>query len=259
VQRLRRLASRRAARWEEGRFVAEGPLLLEEALRAEASVEAVYIDFRSADDHSRRLAEQARLSGATVLEVQPGVLERAAATVTPQPVAAIVVMNHSGLDSLAPTGSTVVCAGLQDPGNVGTVVRSAAAAGGWAMVFCTGGVDVYNPKTVRASAGALFHLPLVCGPQAETVLGHLGRLGVPRLGAVARGGRVHDQQDWRGAHALVLGSESHGLAAPVDALLDGRVTIPMAASTESLNVAMAATVILFEADRQRRAEVGTGS
>lgn len=253
MQRLRRLVSQRAARWEDGLFVSEGPKLLDEALRAGAAVKVVYLDSGAATDEHRALAGRAVRAGATLAEVEPGVLARASHAVTPQPVAAVVAMGHVPLDSLPVEGLTVVCAGVQDPGNAGTVIRSASASGSSAVVFCAGAVDIYNPKAVRASAGALFHLRVAAGPAAGDVLDHFAARGVPTIGTAVRGGRDHDRVDWTRPAALVLGSESHGLAEELDRRMDDRVTIPMHQAAESLNVAMAATVICFEAARQRRA------
>lgn len=253
MQRLRRLASRRDARWAAGQFVAEGPNLLEDALRAGAPVDTVFIDPAEARDRERDLAQAAGQAGASVLEVAPDVLARACDAVTPQPVVAIVAMRHVPLESLTTSGLTVVCVGLKDPGNAGAVVRSATASGSAAVVFCEGAVDIYNPKAVRASAGSVFHLPLVVGPRPEDVLDELGGRGVTRIGTVARGGRRHDQVDWTADRALVLGSETHGLPHALGGRLDDQVSIPMHYGVESLNVAMAAAVLCFEAERQRRA------
>jgi TrmH family RNA methyltransferase len=252
VQRLRLLATRRSARWEAGRFVAEGPKLLDEALAAGVTIEAVYLDAGAATEEHRDLAERARRVGADAAEVQPGVLARVSDTVTPQPLTAIVAMGVMDLEALPLDGLTVVGVGIQDPGNAGTVIRSAWASGSGAVVFCAGAVDIYNPKTVRASAGAVFHLPLVAGPEPDAVLDLLGSRGVARIGSVVRGGQDHDRIDWTGDSALILGSESHGLPVALAERLDGQVTIPMHRGAESLNVAMAATVVCFEAARQRR-------
>jgi TrmH family RNA methyltransferase len=252
VQRLRRLAARRSARWEAGRFVVEGPKLLDEALRAGASVEEVYLD-ETAGDAYRELADRAGRAGAGVHEVAAGVLDRACDAATPQPVAAIVAMRHVPLGQLPLDGLTLVAVGVQDPGNAGTLLRSAAASGSGAVVVCSGAVDVYSPKTVRASAGAIFHIPVTADVEPAGALGHLGSAGVVRLAAVARGGRDYTAVDWTGSAALVLGSESHGLPTSIGRLVDGEVSIPMRPEVESLNVAMAATVMCFEAARQRRA------
>lgn len=252
MQRVRRLVSRRSARRTERRFVAEGPKLLEEAMRAGAQIDVVLLDAGDATEDQRALADRAAGAGATVQELAPGVLARICDAVTPQPIAAVVAMVDVPLESLPSERLTVVCAGLQDPGNAGTVIRSAAASGTGAVVFCAGAVDVYNPKAVRASAGTLFHVPLSVGPDPDEVLDHYRTLGVPIIGTVVQGGIAHDEVDWTGAAALVLGSESQGLSPSIGGTLDRLVSIPMAGAAESLNVAMAATVICFEAARQRR-------
>ena len=246
------MVARRADRWESGRFVAEGPKLVQEALTAGAEVQTLYLDPAGADESHQVLAALAHRAGAELVEVEPGVLARACDTVTPQPLVAVVGMVHIPLQTAPAAGLTVVCAGLQDPGNAGTVLRTAVASGAVAVVFGKGAVDVYNPKTVRSSAGAIFRVPLVCGPPPQDVVAHLRTRPVPVRGTVVRGGRPHDDVDWTGPAALVLGSESHGLGDDVEALVDERVTIPMAAGTESLNVAMAAAGVCFEAARQRR-------
>ncbi len=143
-------------------------------------------------------------------------------------------------------GFVVVAAGLADPGNVGTILRSAEAAGADAVVLTAGAVDVFNPKVVRASAGALFRVPVA----VDVAAGALGDLGVALLGTVATGGVPYDEAPLDGACALVLGNEAHGL--PPGLALDGLVSIPHAGRAESLNVAMAATVLCFEAARRRR-------
>ena len=114
-------------------------------------------------------------------------------------------------------------------------------------------LDLYNPKAVRASAGSLFHVPVVDGGDPVEVLGRLGEWGVQRLGAVAGRGSDYTAVDLVGPIALVLGNEASGIPDPVAACLDGEITIPMTGRAESLNVGMAAAVLCFEAARQRRA------
>jgi TrmH family RNA methyltransferase len=241
VERLRRLLRRRSDRASERAFVVEGPKLVAEALAAGAPVEAVYVaegtDFDAA---------------APVRVLQRGVLERIADTVTPQPVLAVCGAVDVQLDAVGGATFVVVCVDLQDPGNAGTILRSAEASGAGAVVFAGASVDVSNPKAVRASAGSLFHVPVVNGGDAVAVLEELGRRGLRRLGTVARGGESLDDVDLTGPVALVLGNEAHGLPPEVDALLDGHLTIPMAGRSESLNVGMATSVLCFETARQRR-------
>ncbi len=114
-------------------------------------------------------------------------------------------------------------------------------------------MDPYNPKCVRASAGALFHVPLVVGGATLDVLAQLGAWGLPRLGASVRGGDCLWSTDLTGPLALVLGNEASGLPADLDAALDGHLTIPIEGRAESLNVGMAATVLVYEVARQRQA------
>src|SRR5262249_8504556 len=151
----------------------------------------------------------------------------------------------------------LVCADVRDPGNLGTLVRSAGAAGAGAVVCCAGTVDLYNPKSVRASSGVLFHLPVVTGADAVEALEELGQWGLWRWGAAAHRGHVYTEVDLTAPSALVLGNEASGLAETLDRHLDGTLNIPMAATVESLNVATAGTVICFEAARQRTAAGNT--
>jgi len=146
-----------------------------------------------------------------------------------------------------------VAADVADPGNLGTILRSAEAAGADGVVVTDAGVDPSSPKVVRASAGAVFGLPVVVVSDAPTALEAARVRGVRRYGAVARGGVAPDAVDLTHDAAIVVGHEAHGLAPEVEASLDGTVTIPMAGVSESLNVAMATTVLCFEAARQRTA------
>jgi TrmH family RNA methyltransferase len=251
VERLRRLVRRASVRASERAFVLEGSKLLAEALAAGIPLEAVFVDARSARDEE--LLERARAAGARVHHLEPGVVERVAGTVTPQPVLAVAPWTDVPLEAVLGSDLVVVCVDVRDPGNAGTILRSAEAAGAGAVVFCDGSVDVFNPKTVRASAGSLFHVPVVAsGPPLE-VLAQLGGAGVRRYGTVARGGTPYDEVDLVGRVAVVLGNEAHGLPDGLEASLDGGLTVPMAGRAESLNVGMAAAVVCFEALRQRRA------
>ena len=201
---------------------------------------------------SAGVAEVVRLAlaaGARVHELAPGVIERVASTATPQPVLAVFPALDVP-DVPAEAKLVVVLADVRDPGNAGTVLRTADAAGVGAVVVCAGAVDPYNPKTVRASAGSLFHVPVVLGEDTATVLRRLGLAGYRRLGTAAHGGEDYAAVDWTVRTAIVLGNEAWGL--PDGLELDGSVGIPMAGRAESLNVGMACAVLCFEALRQHR-------
>ena len=254
----------------------EGPKLLEEALAVNGAIEAVFLAagwdrvpppdgaLQSEGGGQADVGPEARLAvlvdrcynaGARVFELAPGVLERVAGTVSPQPLMAVCALPLASLDRLSGERPqlVVVCANVRDPGNAGTLVRSAWAAGASGVVCCDGTVDMWNPKAVRSSAGAVFHLPVVVGAAVEPVLDELGKWGLERWGAVAAGGTSYDELNLTHPCALVVGNESAGL--PVAALaghLDGLVSIPMPGGAESLNVGAAASVLCFEAARQRR-------
>jgi RNA methyltransferase, TrmH family len=234
--------------------VVEGAELLAAALGAGAPVESVYV---APGGHvPGGPVEQALAGGARVFDLAPGVVERVADTVHPQPVVSIVSFTVPGLAALGPAGAedlVVVCAEVRDPGNAGTVVRTADAVGASAVVFADDTVDPTNPKTVRASAGSIFHLPVIDGGPAPEVVRSLRVAGYSTVGTLARGGVDYTAFDWCRPVALVLGNEAQGLSTEVAGAVDAAVTIPLAGGAESLNVSTAAAVLCFEARRQRRA------
>jgi len=228
--------------------VVEGPTLVAEAVRAGWTCEAQFVPVGS----------DAAVAGAgEVYELADGVLERIASTETPQAPMAVVVMAETPddvLDLLATAELVLVLDRVSDPGNLGTILRSAETAGADLVVLTPGSVDPYNPKVVRAAAGALFHVPVVI---AE--IDQVAESGVPLVGTTSHDapGRTvtsYTDLDMSGRIAIVMGNEAAGLP---DDWTDahgpiGRwVTIPHRGRSESLNVAMATTVLVFEAARQR--------
>jgi TrmH family RNA methyltransferase len=195
--------------------------------------------------------EEAQGRGIRVFELGPGVVEKVADTVTPQPLLAVVRMPEATLEDLDGASFVVVCVDVRDPGNAGAVIRSADAAGADAVVCCAGTVDPFNPKTVRASAGSVLHLPVVAGGDPAEVLDALAGRGMRCLAAVAHGGTDYTEVDLIGPLALVLGNEASGLPGGLGDRLDETLTIPMAGQAESLNVSMAAAVLCFEVRRAR--------
>ncbi len=184
------------------------------------------------------------VAGPPVAHLARGVAERVAATDTPTGLLSVVKMPTPDPGVLARSELVVVAAGVADPGNLGTIIRSAEAAGVDAVVVADGSVDVYNPKVVRASAGSLFHVPVVAG-----TLDDVRSAGLRLVGTSSHRGRSHTTVDWTGRVAIVAGGESSGLA--VDAPVEEWVRIEHRGRAESLNVAMAVTILCFEAARQR--------
>jgi TrmH family RNA methyltransferase len=230
----------------------EGVKLLHSALQAGAPVEAVFVDDRARSNAEvLTLLDAALEQGARIFDLAPGVLERVADTVTPQPVLAVVGMPDATLDELVGATFVVVCVDVRDPGNAGAVIRVAHAAGADAVVCTDGTVDPFNPKTVRASAGSVLHIPIVVAGDAETVLDALKGHGLRCVAAVSRGGALYSDVDVASPFALVLGNEASGLPSHLAQRLDATVTIPMGGGAESLNVSTAAAVLCFDAARRR--------
>ena len=231
-------------------------------------IQAVYVELTAdgrADDEVTAVADRAVSLGANRHDLAPGVLAGAVDTVTPHGIAAVAARpappadlasmldrTGSGRHAAGPAAPVLVLAGVSDPGNAGTLVRSAEAAGARAVVATTGSVDLFAPKTVRASAGSLFRVPVVVDVDAGSALGTLHGAGFRILGTDASAPLAYDETDLAVPVALVLGNEAHGLAPALVASLDATVAIPMEGRVESLNVAMAGTLVLFEAARQRR-------
>jgi len=259
VQRLRKLVQRHTARQAERAFVVDSLKVLDAALDAGAVIESLYLppadrrtDVAGGDPAvANPVIGRALAAGIRACDLGPGVLERVAGTVTPQPVLAVAPYVDVPLDALRDADLVVVCVDVRDPGNLGTVLRTAEAAGVGGVICCDGTVDVYNPKCVRASAGSLFHVRVVAGGEPEKVLATLGEWGLHRMATRPSGGQAYHQADLIRPTAIVLGNEASGLPEGLDRLVDETVTIPMAGRGESLNVGMAAAVLCFEAARQR--------
>jgi TrmH family RNA methyltransferase len=261
-------------RQSERAFVAEGAKLIEVATRSGRPIESVFVAAESEGTAATRaLIAELERAGTRVFDLGPGVMERVADTVTPQPICAVVAAVDVTLESLlARPGGTdeareqgaaaalppplgrlwLVCVDVRDPGNLGSILRVAAASGVAGVIVCAGSVDPYNPKAVRASAGAVFQVPLVKAPDAAVALAAIKETGCRLLGTVAEGGTPYLDVDFGGDVGLVLGNEASGLPGELEAVLDSWVTIPMAGGTESLNVAMTAAVLCFEAMRPNR-------
>jgi TrmH family RNA methyltransferase len=213
--------------------VVEGAVLIGEAVAAGWDVEAEFV------------APGAEpVTSAPLRVLADGVLERVATTDHPQPHLAVVRLpdRSSGVPG---GGLVVVLHQLGDPGNLGTILRSSEAAGVDAVVLTPGSVDPFNPKVVRASAGALFHVPV-----GTATIDEVRAAGFRIIGTSSHLGVRHTDADWSGDVALVMGNEAHGL--PDDAPVDGWVRIEHHGRAESLNVAMATTLLVFAAADARR-------
>jgi TrmH family RNA methyltransferase len=249
VRRLRLLLRDRRARDLEHEFVCEGPRVVTAALDRGVALRACYVG-PAPSAEAAAVAARAGAAGIPVRVLRGKAGAKVGTTVTSPQLCAVAPMRRRGLDALEDADLVVAATMVNDPGNAGTLVRSAAAAGAQVVVLGHGSVDAYNPKSVRASAGACFAVRIVEAVPAVEVLEALGAAGVRRLGAIAAGGAPPETFDLTVPSAFVLGHETRGFDAALP--LDGLVSLPMHAG-ESLNVAMAATALCFEAARQRRA------
>ena len=246
---LRALQDRRRFRQQEQRLVFEGVRLVEEAvLVGFAPVFAFYTEPLAADERGRSLLAALGALGVPSYAVSEAVLAACSDTETPQGVLAVLPI-PTPASPPRPT-LTLVVDGVRDPGNLGTMLRTALAAGVEQVVLAPGTVDVTSPKVVRAAMGAHLRLP-------TATLGWEAIAAAVRdcdvWLAAASGAQFYTAVDWTRPAALVVGSEAEGASAQGHCIANGLVSIPMAAGVESLNAAVAAAVIIFEAARQRRA------
>ncbi len=256
VKLLQRLARRRH-RWREGLYVIEGPRLLEEALAAGAGLRAVFVAPALLPQRWRSLVSSLP-AGVAVHEVTTQVFQAVAETEAPQGVLATVVMPRwSAADALRPAVGgaplTVVADGVQDPGNVGNIIRAAAALGAGGLLLGRGTADPFNGKAVRAGAGAHFRLPVVAGLDPDEAVAAARQGGLTVVAAVPRGGAEPWCLDLTRPLALVVGGEGAGVGAGFLELADTAVSVPMPGGADSLNAAAACAVLLYEVLRQRLA------
>jgi RNA methyltransferase, TrmH family len=253
---VRRLRTRRF-RSRDGAFLAEGLQVVREALKRPGTVTEVFATDEKARSHRdvRALAAESEIVWYTV---DGETISSLSQTVSPQTVIAVCRFIDVTLEqALAPTPPVVVvCADLRDPGNAGTVIRSADAAGAGAVILAGSSVDPYNAKCVRASAGSLFHLPICPGVAVATALSALRDRGYQTLAADARGGIDLDQLIDSGRlskpTAWIFGNEAWGLPDALKSMADAVVRVPIYGRAESLNVASAAAVCLYASARAMR-------
>jgi TrmH family RNA methyltransferase len=257
VKAARRL-TKRAFRRRERRFLAEGPQAVREAL----ALPGVLVElFTTAEAENRHpdLVARAERSGVPILRVSGEVMAELAQTVTPQGLLAICAFVDVPLESaLDPVPSLVtVLAHVRDPGNAGTVLRTADAAGSGSVIFTDASVDPYNGKCVRASAGSLFHLPVVVGPRFDVLIPALKESGLRVLAADGAGecslDAALDSGALAGPTAWVFGNEAWGLPEEILGAVDEVVRVPIHGRAESLNLATAAAVCLYASARAQRA------
>jgi TrmH family RNA methyltransferase len=242
---------------KEGALAIEGVRIIEEAIRSGLRFEAVFFS-RSGQAHAARLLPQIASHVETLL-LPDDVFASAVSTETPQGVAALVRLKPANFeDLLEQIGADfllVAIAGIQDPGNLGTIIRSAEAFFARAVLLGENTVSHFNPKVVRASAGTLFRQPLMRVSLVESIL-RLKQHGVRVLAGSSHKGTPLHEADFGGPCMIVIGNEGAGVPAEILSLADELVTIPQSPRVESLNAGNAASIILYEVARQKKKEIG---
>jgi RNA methyltransferase, TrmH family len=257
VKAARQLA-KRAFRERSRSFLAEGPQAVREALGLPGVLTELFVTTAARQRHTD-LVDAAAVAGARVHQVSGEVMAELAQTVTPQGLLAVCRFVDVSLSELIASGPrlVVVLANVRDPGNAGTVLRTADAAGAQGVIFTSASVDPYNSKCVRSSAGSLFHVPVVSGPGPGEAAAALRGAGLQVLAADGAADRVLDPSgpdDWLARPtAWLFGNEAWGLPGDLLALADTAVAVPIYGRAESLNLAAAAAVCLYASAAQQRA------
>jgi TrmH family RNA methyltransferase len=244
---------KRAMRERDRRFLVEGVQGIVEALESGAPVEEVFTSLSG--DLLEHVTRSAAKVSVPVRPVTSEVMGHLTSTVTPQGVVAVAEFVDVPLSNVVEGGLVPVLVEVRDPGNAGTILRSADAAGAEAVIFTTSSVDVYNPKTVRATAGSLFHVPVVRERGLDEVIHTLRGRGYAVFAADAEGPTSLDDLDLTGPTAVMFGNEARGLTPAAKSLADDAFRVPIRGRAESLNLAAAATLVMFASARQGRGDI----
>jgi len=244
VKLIRSLQSQRKTREKEGRFVVEGTRLVEEALLSGSPFDFVF--YCNPDHRAQALLDKMEKQSIARIEVSPQVMQACADTEHPQPLLAVLPF-----PALTPNANSLllICDRITDPGNLGTLLRTAAAARVDSAILAPGTVEPFNPKVVRSSMGAHFRIPIETLEWNEIRMRTQG-LNVWLADTETQGAARYDEVNWTRPSAIIIGGEAEGPSDEGRALAEGAVFIPMPGGSESLNAAVAGSVILFEAVRQ---------
>lgn len=240
--------TKKEARSETGLFLLEGPQGLKEALERPKLIEKLFAT-ESFEQKHPELILRARDSRVNVSLVSESILKELSDTTTPQGVVAVCQQFHVSMEDVLASKPKLVAflAQIRDPGNAGTVLRAADAAGADAVVFSKGSVDIYNPKVVRSTTGSMFHLPFVIDADIPSSLNKFKEAGLVVLGADVAGNSLAsiDSSELAKPTLWLFGNEAWGLEPEVSALADQLVQVPIFGAAESLNLATAASVCLY--------------
>lgn len=248
IKNLILLEKKAKIRKEQGVFLAEGRKMLKEAPRER--IQKIYVS----ESFLLQEENQELLRGREYEVLSDKVFKAVSDTQTPQGVLTVVSMPSWSLEDILAqsNGSYLFLESIQDPGNLGTMLRTGEGAGITAVIANASTVDLYNPKTVRSTMGSIYRVPFLAVENFKETIQKMKDDGMKCYAAHLKGSKMYDMPDYRGICGFLIGNEGNGLSDEIAALADEYIKIPMAGEVESLNAAIAATILMYEVNRQRR-------
>lgn len=250
VKHVINLLSKSRYRRENRQFVVEGARMVYET-PADMLVR-VYMSesfYSCHNDGDNRI----QLDDDRIVTVSDNVFKQMSDTSTPQGILAVVRMKEYSLSDILKGDNTfvIVCEDIQDPGNLGTILRTGEGAGISGVIMSRNTVDIYNPKTIRSTMGSVYRVPFIYADNLSETIGQMKLTGVKVYAAHLNGNNSYAKEDYRGKSAFMIGNEGNGLTDAVTALADTLIRIPMEGSVESLNAAISSAIVMYEVKRQR--------
>lgn len=251
VKHVVNLMNKAKYRRENRKFVVEGIKMVLEA--PDESVEKIFAAKSFVQSHESGL-ENIKWDSPKVETVSDNVFKQMSDTMTPQGIMAIIKMKESSVNEIVGQDKAfvMVCEDLQDPGNLGTIIRTGEGAGVSGIIMSRNTVDVYNPKTIRSTMGSVYRVPFLYTDNLPETIRQMKVLGVKVYAAHLNGNNSYAKEDYFGKCAFLIGNEGNGLKKDTAALADKLIKIPMEGSVESLNAAVSAAILMYEVNRQRR-------
>lgn len=248
IKNLIQLQKKGKARREQDVFVAEGLKMYREAPKE--LVEKVYIS----KSFSEKPEAEELLDSRNLEIVEDRIFQAAADTKTPQGILAVIRRQHYALQQVlaGEKPMLMVLENLQDPGNLGTILRTGEGAGVTGVILSADTVDIYNPKTIRSTMGSIYRMPFCYVEDLSRAMGEIRKRGIRVYAAHLKGTKNYDEPDYRNGCGFLIGNEGNGLTDALAGQADEYIRIPMCGKVESLNAAVASAVLMYEAFRQRR-------